>query len=464
MKTRKVEIVTYNPEWSEFYKQESLYLQKALDGHLKEIYHIGSTAIPNMSAKPVIDIILVCENLDAINEITQKLNNLNYIHIRRNVIPHRSFITSRQDKKMRFNLHIFERGDPQINRHVNFRDYVIAHPSDAKRYAELKMKLVEQFSEDITSYVSGKSKLVKEIDAKAKLWMKRKRNCLPPNTGPCACEWPQEKLIKAMEANLNVHMTHFAQYLNQVELIRIPGFTIVNSGLFDDTFNYVLDTDFSDADANKKINEVTDYFRKKNIPFSWWISPYDKPEDLSTYLENNGYSNTENNVAMYFDLDAWDSHVSMPPELQIVQAKDEKTLQDFALVFTNDKASFKDYFEWVASVLTEDDPIEYYVGYVNGKPVVRGLSCYFAQVAGSHWLSTAPDSRKKGYGKTMQEYQLKRAKERGYHIAVLQASPEGYPLYRKLDYKECGTFREFKCEASQHVLSRNPSKGKHNHE
>lgn len=119
-------------------------------------------------------------------------------------------------------------------------------------------------------------------------------------------------------------------------------------------------------------------------------------------------------------------------------------MRDFALVLTNDKASFKKYFEWIASIVTEEDPIEYYVGYVNGKPIVRGASCYFAQVAGLHWLSTAPEERKKGYGKAMQEYRLKRAKELGYHIAILQASQEGHSLYLKLGYKECCVFREFK--------------------
>lgn len=447
---RKVEVVPYDPKWSEFFNHESYKLREALGDHLRETYHIGSTAIPNMPAKPVIDIMLVCENLDAIDNITQKLNSLNYYNIRRHVIPHRSFFTKRQDEQINFHLHIRERGDPQINRHVNFRDYLIAHPSDAKQYAELKMKLADQFSEDMNSYVFGKDKLVQEIDTKAKLWSERKRDYLSPNTGAYACAWSQEKLIKAMEANLNVHMTHFAQYLNQVELIRIPGFTIVNSGLPDDTFNYVLEADFSGAEANKKITDVTDYFQKKNIPFSWWLSPYDKPDDLSNYLENNGYINTENNVAMYFDLDKWDGQVSMPSDLQIVQAKDERTLKDFALVLTNDEASFKRYFEWIAKILNDDDPIEYYVGYVEGIPVVRGLSCYFAQVAGLHWLSTVPHSRKKGYGKAMQEYRLKRAKERGYHIAVLQAAHEGYPLYKKLGYKECGTFREFKLTKNNH--------------
>lgn len=87
-------------------------------------------------------------------------------------------------------------------------------------------------------------------------------------------------------------MTHFAQYLSQVKLIRVPGFTLVNSSLSDDTFNYAIDADFSSADANKKISEVTDYFAQKNTPFSWWISPHDQPEDLSAHLENHGYKNT----------------------------------------------------------------------------------------------------------------------------------------------------------------------------
>jgi GrpB-like predicted nucleotidyltransferase (UPF0157 family) len=441
---KSVEIVAYTPEWSEFYKHESQHLQKTLGDHLREIYHIGSTAIPNMPAKPVIDIMLACENLDAIDDITQKLNKLNYYNIRRQIIPHLSFFVRRQDEKIRFHLHIHERGSPQIKRHVNFRDYVTAHPLEAARYAELKMKLAEQFREDMNSYVFGKDKLVQEIDTKAKLWVKRKRDYLPPNTGAYAHEWLQEKLIKAMVANLNVQMTHFAQYVNQVELIRIPGFTIVNSGLHDDTFNYVLDADFSGAEANKKINEVTDSFLKKNIPFSWWVSPYDKPDDLSTYLENNGYINTDNSVAMYFDLDKWSGHIAMPSDLQIISAKDKKTLGDFALVLSNDKASCQKYFEWVASILTGDDPIEYFVGYVNDKPVVCGSSCYFAQLIGLNDLITAPDECNKGYAKAMQYYRLKRAKDLGYHIAVLQTSYESYMLYTKLGYKECGVFKKFK--------------------
>jgi GrpB-like predicted nucleotidyltransferase (UPF0157 family)/GNAT superfamily N-acetyltransferase len=439
-----IEIATYNPRWLDLFQDESNRIKNILGDHLKQIYHIGSTAIPNMPAKPVIDMILVCDNLDEISSIEKKLGELQYFNLSRQIIPHKSFFIRRHAATISFHLHIHETGSPQIKRHVNFRDYVIQHPEDAKAYATLKINLAKQFANDRNNYVFGKDKLVQEIDAKAKLWSDRKNDYLRENTGTAVKNWSHEKLVKAMVANLNVHMTHFSQFLNHAELIRIPGFTLVNSSLQDDTFNYILDADFSSAEANDKISEITNYFTEKNIPFSWWVSLFDKPEDLSEYLERNGYQNTENNTAMYLDLDTWNDTIPVIPELKIIRAQDEKTLHDFALVLANDEAAFKQYFSWIAATLTDDDPIEYYVGYINGKPVVRGLSCYFAQVAGLHWLSTAPDERRKGYGAAMQQYRLQRAKELGYHVAVLQASSEGYPLYRRLGYKECGVFREFK--------------------
>lgn len=439
----KVEVVPYDARWPDFFRREADRIQGVLGSHIKEIYHIGSTAIPGMVAKPVIDMMLGCHDLDEIDLIAEKLKALHYEDIRRHIIPHQSFFTRRQDKEISFHLHLHERGSPQIKRHVNFRDYVIQHPEEAKAYAALKIKLSQKFSYDIDSYVRGKDSLVQEIDRKAKQWPNRKKDYLPAHTGSVATRWSHEKLIKAVIANLNVYKTYFPQYISKIELIRVPGLTIVNSGLPDNLFNYVMDADFSAAEADKKISEVTHMFLPQKIPFSWWVGPYDNPKDLGKYLENNGYQNTKNDAALYFDLDAWEDSIPAIPQLEIVQAKDEKTLRDFALVLATHESAFETYFSWIASVLTEDDPIEYYVGYVNGKPVVRGSSCYFAQVVGLHGLSTAVGERKKGYGTAMQQFRLKRAKALGYHIAILRASSEGYPLYQRLGYKECGTFKEF---------------------
>src|SRR5688572_19131899 len=132
----KVDVVSYNACWPDLFKEEANRIQKHLGSCLKNIYHIGSTSIPDMPAKPVIDMMLVFDNLDDINLIKKKLNQLNYDPVRRQIIPHVSFFTKRQDQIIRFHLHIHERGSPQISRHVNFRDYVIQHPQVAYDYAQ----------------------------------------------------------------------------------------------------------------------------------------------------------------------------------------------------------------------------------------------------------------------------------------------------------------------------------------
>lgn len=437
-------VVSYNEQWPEMFKQEAARIQRVLSPHITHIYHIGSTAIPRMAAKPIIDMLLECENLNDIEIIATQLASLGYAPMRRQIIPHKSFFVSRYGEQIKYNLHLHERGSTQIKRHVNFRDYMIQHPEDAHTYATLKKNLAKQFSHDMSAYVSGKDKLVQAIDVKAKLWDGRKKDYTEAHTGPVAKDWSATQLIKAMIANWNVHMTHFAQYLNPVTLIREPGWTIVNTGLHDDTFNVVIDADFPSSAADEKIPQVTAYFQQNAVPYTWWVTPDNQPSDIDHCLIKHGYTNTENDAAMYFDLDSWDEQVSIPQELQIVRAMHPQSLIDFALVLANDVAAFTTYFTWIAEILTEDDPIEFYVGYVNGRPVVRGISCYFGQVVGLYWLSTTPDQRGKGYGRAMQLYRLKRAKALGYHVAVLQASKEGFPLYKKLGYQMLAEFREFK--------------------
>ena len=106
----KVEVVPYDKHWPHLFKYEANCIQKALGECLREIYHIGSTSIPNMPAKPAIDMMLAIDNLDDIHFISEKLTQLNYDSIRRSIIPHVSFFTKRLDQTIRFHLHLHERG------------------------------------------------------------------------------------------------------------------------------------------------------------------------------------------------------------------------------------------------------------------------------------------------------------------------------------------------------------------
>lgn len=446
---RVAEIVSYDKTWPEKYLEEADKIKSTLGDLVTEVHHIGSTAIKDMPAKPIIDILLECPNLKKITEIQQKLQSIGYAYLRRSIVPHYSFFTSNIVSGQRFQLHVFECGDPQIQRHILFRDYLIQHPEEAKSYATLKLKLSKKFRNDLLNYVKGKDSFVKAIDIKAKIWQDRHQHkefnlCRPHHfTTPAS-------MMKAMEANFNLHMTYYPQYINEIEFIRIPGYTLINSSLKDDTFNYVIDADFVTQEVEQKIKEISQYFHQKKLPFTWWIAPNDQPADLANHLEQQGFQNSENNIAMFLDLDQWqkprqfENHNESNEKLQIVRALDEKTLLDFASILTNDDSNFKTYFSWVSKVLSQQDPIEFYVGYINHQPVVRGLICYYAGIAGLYWLSTKENARQRGYGTAMQYYRLQRAKQLGYHIAVLQASKQGLPLYKKLGYQECGVFKEYK--------------------
>lgn len=444
MQNRRIEVVPYNNKWPLIYKNEAARIQAALGDNFKAIHHIGSTAIPGMISKPVIDIMLECESLDNKEKLAPLLESLGYENLRRQIIPHRSFFSRKMTEDVSFHLHIYEAGDPQVRRHVHFRDYLIAHPQVANEYAELKAKLALVHRDDMFQYTLGKTKLVHDIDAKAKKWKGRSHDFLAPTRGPLASEWTEEEIIRAMQANFNVRVTHFPQYQNQVEMIRKPGYTLVNSGLLEDTFNYILDADLTAENAYKHIKEITNYFQERQLPFVWWISPDDQQSNLSQILEASGYRHLADYTFMYFDLDAWNGEVIKPKELEIVRVLDAKTFHDFAQVCSNDQSAFDQYYEDIANIITEEDPIEYYVGYVDGKPVVRGIVCFYAGIAGLHRLATNDDMRRKGYASAINQYRLKRAKDLGYHLATLQSSDQAYSINLRLGYKECGVFREYK--------------------
>ena len=67
-------------------------------------------------------------------------------------------------------VHTYQVGSPEIERHLAFRDYLLAHPEDAQKYGELKLKLAQKYPEDIEGYINGKDEFVKEIEKKAIQW------------------------------------------------------------------------------------------------------------------------------------------------------------------------------------------------------------------------------------------------------------------------------------------------------
>jgi len=161
---RKIEIAPYDSAWQIIFEIEKKSISEVLSPHLIAIHHIGSTAIFNMAAKPTIDILMVVKNLEKLDACHDEMQKLGYQPMGENGIPGRRYYRKLEGEVHRSHLHAFKVGHPDINRHINFRDYLREHPDETQAYQELKLQLSAEFPFDASGYTSGKTGFIQAID------------------------------------------------------------------------------------------------------------------------------------------------------------------------------------------------------------------------------------------------------------------------------------------------------------
>ncbi|MFT4553169.1 MAG: GrpB-like predicted nucleotidyltransferase (UPF0157 family) [Chlamydiales bacterium] len=173
MRIGTIEVVDYDPKWKKIFDQEELLLCETLSRVEISCHHFGSTAIPGMSSKPVIDIILEIASIDLISAFIAALEELGYEGLGECGVLGRSFFRRREDSKGRFSvhLHFFAKGHFEIERNLVFRDYLRTHPEDAHAYEKVKIDLAKKYPQDHRAYRRGKEEIILEMDARAKAWV-----------------------------------------------------------------------------------------------------------------------------------------------------------------------------------------------------------------------------------------------------------------------------------------------------
>ena len=166
---RKVEVTSYNKQWTSMFKEESSKLHEIFEHEIIGIYHIGSTSVNNLKAKPIIDIMPVVRDINQVDSFKTAMISIGYESKGENGITGRRYFQKGGDNRTH-HVHIYELGNSQIERHLAFRDYLRAHPNDSKKYGDLKKELSQRFPYDINSYIKGKEQLVFEIERKAIAW------------------------------------------------------------------------------------------------------------------------------------------------------------------------------------------------------------------------------------------------------------------------------------------------------
>ncbi|WP_218813597.1 GrpB family protein [Rickettsiella endosymbiont of Dermanyssus gallinae] len=164
-KIKLVELTEYNPEWPKIFADAANEIKSILKENCVQIHHIGSTAIPNIYAKPIIDILPVVKDISLVDSLNHEFEERGYVCMGEYGISGRRFYWKSKTKRTH-NIHLFEQGSPEVKRHLLFRDFMIAYEDYAQAYSLVKQSLAEVFSEDIENYCNGKSSFVQMIDYK----------------------------------------------------------------------------------------------------------------------------------------------------------------------------------------------------------------------------------------------------------------------------------------------------------
>ena len=168
MVVRIIEIVPYDEAWPSLFMAEAQRLGQILRD-VVAIHHIGSTSVPGLAAKPIIDILLEVNTIGALDAQTQTLSALGYEAKGEFGIAGRRYF-AKGGMQRTHQVHAFARGDPNVTRHLAFRDYLRAHPGVASEYADLKRRVAASCQNDIVAYSAGKRAFIQTHEAAALKW------------------------------------------------------------------------------------------------------------------------------------------------------------------------------------------------------------------------------------------------------------------------------------------------------
>jgi GrpB-like predicted nucleotidyltransferase (UPF0157 family) len=164
--TMKIEIVEYDPVWTDVFEKEKRLLVDALPSVILEVHHIGSTSVRGLAAKPIIDILLVVSSLSELDASSHMFEELGYECMGEFGIEGRRYFRKFPSKRTH-HIHAFLKNDSNVLRHIVFRNYLESHVEVQKEYAKLKMHLVETCENNIERYCKGKDAFIKYHEKKA---------------------------------------------------------------------------------------------------------------------------------------------------------------------------------------------------------------------------------------------------------------------------------------------------------
>ena len=160
-----VYVVPYDPAWPQWYEEEKARLQADIGAYVHSIEHMGSTAVPGLAAKPVIDILIGVHSLADAAQFIPPLVTRGYEYVQRyeSEMPFRRYLHRKIEGVHTHHLHMVEPQTQFYRSQLAFRDYLRQHPQACREYADLKLALAERYRNDRVAYTDAKSDFINAI-------------------------------------------------------------------------------------------------------------------------------------------------------------------------------------------------------------------------------------------------------------------------------------------------------------
>lgn len=167
MKDQPIFLFPYDSSWPEKFEKEKQLIDETIGEYITGgIHHVGSTAIPGLSAKPIIDILVGVESLEESKPCIEILKKIDYMHAPYKVQYEHWFCKPNPENR-EFHLHLMPANSPEFKAKIAFRDWLRDYSGDREEYEKLKQDLAKKYENDREAYTKAKTEFVKKIIAKS---------------------------------------------------------------------------------------------------------------------------------------------------------------------------------------------------------------------------------------------------------------------------------------------------------
>jgi GrpB-like predicted nucleotidyltransferase (UPF0157 family)/GNAT superfamily N-acetyltransferase len=423
-----IELIPYDPAWPDMFEAEAGRIREALGERAMRIEHVGSTAVPGLTAKPVIDIQVSVASLGEIGPYEEKLSSLGYEHIELDDFDREyPYFRRPGEGPSTHHVHLCEADSYLEAKHIAFRDFLRANPDVAERYVELKRSLAARHHggtlESREKYSLGKTDFVESVIRRA-------------------YENRAEVLAIGAEGSTQAwRMEMFRKYAEERREAAIPGYRLER--LADLTRHLPSRVDgeallsfarLPAATADRRIREELDHLRGHGWEAEWKVHDFDQPSDLRSRLGSRGLTTHHIEALMVLDVTHARVRAGQDGDIVIGPASGAQ-IEELACL---QEEIWKCRLPWLAGVLREMvDPVSgtgvAFCARSADRIVGSGWIDFhggsnFAQLSGGAVLEAY---RGRGVYSMLFERRLIEAKARGVPFIAVDAAPMSRPILER---------------------------------